>query len=504
MADRAGGGRFFVFAGDNRNRRASLTALIPTRAYGSYGEMFAEEKQREDGIDFVVIATPNSTHLPIARAALEAGVPGPMRAACAIRPGWACREDKAPADVVREVPAPATPRHPQAPRPARIVQAVVRAKPRSRPRAGGAASLRPRGDGGLRAARPGAGGVRLTHADRELWPGISKQALAEYWRAVAGQALPEIAHRPLALVRCPEGIAGEHFFQKHARPGFPPQIRAGEADGAPFLAIDDVDGLLACAQVSAIELHAWGAGGDDPLHPDRLVFDLDPGEGIGMAELVQAAREVRERLERAGLAAFCRTSGGKGLHVVVPLAPGADWDTAARLVPRLRRGDGGGAAGPLRLPGAEGETAASHPDRLAAQRARRHRDRQLFAARAAGRRSGDPAGMARRDAPARPRRLHADEPCRGGWRGSAATRGRALPRRRVPLPDAGAGVDGIAADLARPFAAGAGLLPGGALHGAPRARHVALPPTSIPRPGTACAWSRWTPKPTRKWRGATW
>ncbi len=104
-----------------------------------------------------------------------------------------------------------------------------------------------------------AGDVHLTHADRELWPGITKRDLAEYWLAVAEHALPEIAHRPLALVRCPEGIDGERFFQKHARPGFPKEIRAGQVGSAPYLVIDDVAGLLACAQVSAIELHAWGS-----------------------------------------------------------------------------------------------------------------------------------------------------------------------------------------------------------------------------------------------------
>jgi bifunctional non-homologous end joining protein LigD len=241
------------------------------------------------------------------------------------------REDMAPAEVVREAPAAGAPRHPlRAPSaPARIVQAVP-AKPAAK---GGRMQRHVDAPATVVARRPArgderVGGVRLTHAERELWPGITKRALAEYWQAVAEHALPEIAGRPLALVRCPEGIGGEHFFQKHARPGFPRQIRAGESAGAPWLAVDDLDGLVACAQVSAIELHAWGAGGADPLHPDRLVFDLDPGEGVGMPALVEAAREVRERLERAGLAAFCRTSGGKGLHVLAPLVPGADWDTA--------------------------------------------------------------------------------------------------------------------------------------------------------------------------------
>src|SRR5207248_2729759 len=102
-------------------------------------------------------------------------------------------------------------------------------------------------------------GAHLTHPDRELWPGITKRDLAAYWVAVADHALPEIAQRPLALVRCPEGIGGEHFFQKHGRPGMPAAIRAGTAGGAPYLAIDNDAGLVACAQIAAIELHPWGS-----------------------------------------------------------------------------------------------------------------------------------------------------------------------------------------------------------------------------------------------------
>lgn len=170
-------------------------------------------------------------------------------------------------------------------------------------------------------------GVKLTHADRELWPGVTKRDLALYWQAVAAEALPEIGGRPLAIVRCPEGIEGERFFQKHAKKGFPAEIRAGDADGAPYLVLDGLPGLIACAQVSAIELHAWGATERDALRPDRLVFDLDPGEDTTFADVIAAAFDVRERLRAAGLESFCRTTGGKGLHVVAPISPSADWDT---------------------------------------------------------------------------------------------------------------------------------------------------------------------------------
>jgi bifunctional non-homologous end joining protein LigD len=169
-------------------------------------------------------------------------------------------------------------------------------------------------------------GITLTHPDRALWPGITKRNLVEYWQAVADHALPGLAHRPLAVVRCPSGIDGEHFFQKHSHGTMPAGVRDGTADGAPFLAIDGIEGLVALAQMSAIELHVWGATESDPLHPDQLVFDLDPGEGVTVAEIVAAALDLRDKLEAIGLASFCRTSGGKGLHVVVPLVPEQPWD----------------------------------------------------------------------------------------------------------------------------------------------------------------------------------
>lgn len=171
-------------------------------------------------------------------------------------------------------------------------------------------------------------GITLTHPAKPLWPGVSKRDLVSYWEAVADHALPGLVRRPLAVVRCPNGIAGEHFFQKHAHGAMPDGVRDGSAGGAPYMAIDDLQGLVALVQMSAIELHAWGSHEDDPLHPDQLVFDLDPGEGIAFADVVAAAHEIRPALEALGLSVFCRTTGGKGLHLVVPLTPGADWDTA--------------------------------------------------------------------------------------------------------------------------------------------------------------------------------
>jgi bifunctional non-homologous end joining protein LigD len=232
------------------------------------------------------------------------------------------REDKTAAEVVHEPADPKAERKTVRPRPGDATAA----------RRGSVIAVPPRRDSAIVSARAPKrrgvtmGNVALTHPDRELWPGITKQELAEYWQAIADSALPGIARRPLAVVRCPEGIGGEHFFQKHGRSALPSPVRQGEADGQPYLAIDDVDGLISMAQISAIELHAWGAAEADPLHPDRMVFDLDPGEGVAFADVVKAALDMRDRLQRLGLTSFCRTTGGKGLHVVVPLEPVAHWD----------------------------------------------------------------------------------------------------------------------------------------------------------------------------------
>ena len=175
------------------------------------------------------------------------------------------------------------------------------------------------------------GNVELSHPDKELWPGVTKLNLAEYWQAVATYALPGLAGRPLSIVRCPDGIGGEHFFQKNGHGHLPLQIREGSVSGSPYLAIDDVNGLIALTQMSAIELHPWGASEADPLHPDWLVFDLDPGDTVAFDEVIKSAHDVRGRFKKLALTSFCRTTGGKGLHVVVPLTPSADWDTAKRF-----------------------------------------------------------------------------------------------------------------------------------------------------------------------------
>jgi bifunctional non-homologous end joining protein LigD len=245
------------------------------------------------------------------------------------------REDKSASEVVREPADPKAERKMVSPRQASGAAGTAKRGPAVAvppSRSGQKYAATPKQSSNIVTARAPkqrgvtVGGIALTHPDRELWPGITKLQLAEYWQAIADHALPGLAHRPLAIVRCPEGIGGEHFFQKHGHGTLPAGIRQGEASGSPYLAIDDVKGLISMAQISAIELHAWGATEADPLHPDQMVFDLDPGDGVAFSDVVSAATEVRDQLRRLGLESFCRTTGGKGLHVVVPLQPLAHWD----------------------------------------------------------------------------------------------------------------------------------------------------------------------------------
>lgn len=172
-------------------------------------------------------------------------------------------------------------------------------------------------------------GVRLTHPDKVLYPaqGITKQDLAEYYLAAADRMLPHVAKRPLTLVRCPAGSERKCFYQRHAGSGVPDELGevpiAGFAE--PYLYIKDTAGLIALVQMGVLEIHPWGARIDRPDRPDRIVFDLDPGEGLDFAAVVAAALEVRARLEVQGLAAFAKTTGGKGMHVVVPIARRHTW-----------------------------------------------------------------------------------------------------------------------------------------------------------------------------------
>ncbi len=175
----------------------------------------------------------------------------------------------------------------------------------------------------------GKNAVKLTHPDRIYWPedGITKQGLADYYGEVWRFMAPHIVARPLALLRCPDGISKACFFQKHSWRGMNKAIRvAKDTDGEEMLFIDDRDGLMALVQAGALEIHPWGAPLDKLETPDTLIFDLDPANNLEWGDVVAGAREVRERLQADGLPSFVKTSGGKGLHVVVPLTPKAGWD----------------------------------------------------------------------------------------------------------------------------------------------------------------------------------
>ncbi|MDG6349019.1 DNA ligase D [Luteimonas sp. 8-5] len=176
---------------------------------------------------------------------------------------------------------------------------------------------------------------RISSPDRVVYPGlkITKQQVADYYAAVAPLLLPELRERPLSLVRCPDGIAGQCFFQKHHAASLGDNVRAvpiREKGGGrdDYVYVDGIEGVLDLVQMNVLEFHPWGARTEDVEHPDRLVFDLDPGEGVDWNAIKAAAREIRARLEEVGLKSFLRLSGGKGLHVVVPIAPKHDWPTA--------------------------------------------------------------------------------------------------------------------------------------------------------------------------------
>ena len=172
-------------------------------------------------------------------------------------------------------------------------------------------------------------GVRLSSPDKVLWEeqGVTKSDLADYYLAVAGRILPHIARRPVTVVRCPTGAEKKCFYQRHAASGVLPQLKEVLIPGfdEPYLYIEDEAGLIAAVQMGTLELHPWGVTVAEPGKPDRLIFDLDPSEGLGFDTVVAAALDVRARLEALGLASFCKTTGGKGLHVVVPIDPDTEW-----------------------------------------------------------------------------------------------------------------------------------------------------------------------------------
>ncbi len=239
------------------------------------------------------------------------------------------RADKAASEVVRESPQspaiapPAADDPPAAHSPAANSRA---AKPPSA--SGGATSI---------------AGIRVSNADKVLYPdaGISKLDLARYYEAVAEWALPHLGCRPLSLLRCPEGYTGECFFQKHQSAGMPASIlridiaEKAKAETALYIAkaetalyIKDLAGLVGLVQMGVLEIHPWGSTITHSETPDRLTFDLDPDAGLPWKRVVDGALDVKKLLDELGLTSFLKTTGGKGLHIVVPIAPRLPWHEA--------------------------------------------------------------------------------------------------------------------------------------------------------------------------------
>ncbi|MEQ1937579.1 DNA ligase D [Mesorhizobium sp. CN5-321] len=172
--------------------------------------------------------------------------------------------------------------------------------------------------------------IKLTHPEKLLWPDekVSKQDLLEHYDRVWPRMERFVVNRPLALVRAPDGVGGQRFFQKHASAGMSDTIFKSKdpEDNEEILYVKDFDGVAALVQMGVVEIHIWGCTVDRIDTPDQVVFDLDPDEGVSVDDVRRAALDIRDKLEDLSLPTFVKTSGGKGYHVIVPLKPSAKWD----------------------------------------------------------------------------------------------------------------------------------------------------------------------------------
>ncbi|WP_312223692.1 DNA ligase D [Rhizobium rhizoryzae] len=226
------------------------------------------------------------------------------------------REDK-PAEEV-EAEKPVSPAKADTPQPAQVAERPTRRK----------------------GAKAEVMGVMISSPDKPLWSDagdsepVTKEDLAHYHEAVGAWLIDHVKGRPCSIIRAPDGIGGEQFFQRHAMPGTSNLLELVKVfgDKKPYLQVDRIEGLIAIAQIGGLELHPWNCEPGQPEVPGRLVFDLDPGPDVPFSAVVEAAREMRDRLDELGLISFCKTTGGKGLHVVTPLSVNKrkplSWDEA--------------------------------------------------------------------------------------------------------------------------------------------------------------------------------
>jgi bifunctional non-homologous end joining protein LigD len=210
--------------------------------------------------------------------------------------------------------------------------------------------------------------VKISNRDRILFPeaGVTKGDLADYYLTIGELMLPWAAERPISLIRCPQGRAKKCFFQKHDAGSLGEKVKRvaiREKDGSsePYLFIENVDGLLACVQMGTIEFHGWSARIEDVEKADRLVFDLDPDEGLSFDAVVRAALEFRTLLKEVGLVTFPMVTGGKGVHVIAPLIPQAEWPAVRDFAHRFAQA-----------------VAAAHPDRFTSALSKAKRNGRIF------------------------------------------------------------------------------------------------------------------------------